>query len=98
MSPEKLQLLLAQLDKVRIAAEDAARECGMPERLLAPFFQRPMPASDWILELAKTQARNPGLVQFMTDHMPEMAPQRLQGAKHDGPNTVKKGARGKKAA
>jgi hypothetical protein len=98
MSPEKVQLLLAQLDKVRIAAEDAAKLCGMPERLLAPFFMRPMPAGDWILELAKTQPRNPGLVQFMTDHMPEMPPARLQGAKHDGPNKVKKGERGKKAA
>ncbi len=79
MSPEKLQLLLAQLDKVRIAAEDAARECGMPERVIAPFFMRPMPACDWLLELSKKfQDRNPGLMNFMTEHMPEPRPDQIQ--------------------
>lgn len=91
MSPEKLQLLLAQLDKVRLAAVEAAKACGMPDRVLAPFFMRPMHSADWMLELAKEQARNPGLLNFMTEHMPEMQPARLQGALHRGPESVPKG-------
>lgn len=74
MSPEKLDLLLRVLDKIRAAAVDGAAELGIKTEILAPFFSRPQPPSDWLLELAKVaQIRNPGLMNFMTENMPQPA-------------------------
>lgn len=72
MSPEKLDLLLRVLDKIRVAAVEGAAELGIKSEILAPFFNRPQPPADWLLELSKTaQQRNPGLMNFIAENMPQ---------------------------
>lgn len=95
MSPEKLQLLMHNLDKLQLAAEDAAKECGMPDSVLSPFFLRPMPAADWLLELAKkSQPKNPGLLNFMTENMPQPEGILKEAFRHS--EDAKAGAKGKR--
>jgi hypothetical protein len=74
LSPEKLDLLLRVLDKIRVAAVEGAAELGIKSEILAPFFSRPQPPADWLLELSKVaQIRNPGLMNFMAENMPQPA-------------------------
>lgn len=82
MSPEKMQALLAGLDKIQLVIEGVVAELKMKHEVLAPFFHRPMPAGDWLLELAKkSQPRNPGLLNFLAENMADLPPARVV-AKH----------------
>ena len=86
MSPEQMQLLLKQVDTVKLAAEEAAKACGLPIAQFLPMpFAAPTRATDIILDLAKDSTpRNAGLLNFLTSFMPEMEPDRStrQGGMH----------------
>jgi hypothetical protein len=90
------------VDRVRWAAEAEAKKCGLPDGPIAAFFQQPKSRTDWLLQLAmQGDKRNPLLVNFITEKMPEPAIQ-TRAPKHEGANPLKatkgKGARGKQAA
>lgn len=79
MSVEKINLLMVHADRLRVAAQDAVREIGLPEYSLAPGFLRPAPAVEWLLELARQgQQRNPGLLTWLAERMPEPPPEAVQ--------------------
>lgn len=73
MSPEKMQALLLKLSAIRELGKECAAALGMPDRLImlpfAPVGQHP---ADLLLELAKDGPRNPGVLKFVTEHMPEI--------------------------
>jgi hypothetical protein len=82
MSQEKLQAILAGLDRIRLATEAVVADLKIRHEVLAPFFHRPMPAADWLLELAKkSHPNNPGLLNFIAENMAEIPPARVV-AKH----------------
>lgn len=79
MSAEKINLLMIHADRLRVAAQDAVTSLGLPEYPLAPGFNRAAPALEWLLELARQgQQRNPGLLQWLSERMPEPPPEAVQ--------------------
>jgi hypothetical protein len=79
MSTAKVDLLMIHADRLRIAAQDAVAQLGLPDYNLGPGFLRPAPAVEWLLELARQgQQRNPGLLTWLAERMPEPPPEAVQ--------------------
>ena len=79
VSAEKINLLMIHADRLRIAAQDAVAQLGLPDYNLGPGFLRPAPAVEWLLELARQgQQRNPGLLTWLAERMPEPPPEAVQ--------------------
>lgn len=94
MSPEKIQFLLSQLDRLQLAAEDVARELGFADgQVLAPGMLRPMLATDYLLDMTKrSQSRDAGIIRFICMVMPEPPPEKVQRtADHKGVTKAKGG-------
>lgn len=91
MSADKLQLLMNQIDRVQLLAEEAAAEAGFqPGQILAPAMMPRMFASDWILELAKKSRERPGaMIRFVMDNMPAPKEGTVQRTATHQPRLVK---------
>lgn len=88
-STARIDVLLGAIDRVRLRAKEEAEKCGLPPGPIAAFFQKPKSAVDWLLQLAmQGDERNPLLVNFITEKMPEPAIQ-TRAPKHEGANPLK---------
>jgi hypothetical protein len=95
MSLEKVQLLMRAADRVRMVAEEVAKECGFPERIIAIMGVGAQTGADWVMTLAnKTNTRNPGVVNFLCDQMPE-PPETRQAHRQTGEVVAKREKRPK---